>query len=425
MSDPLQNVEIEDVLSSIRRLVTEETKTVLRRSIAERQEMARQEMEQQPQQAATKLMLTPALRVTGDAASAPKPQDVGREPPLQLKPEFSTDYSDEIQFKSIARRRAEEAAKREASNREDEARIADFRRLHAAEETVRHVRPSEAPWRDPDATLLDVAAHAEDYEDEDWAEDDLAADELADAAEVASELSEDIFADAEAAQVAEDVLDETEELTAADPAEEAAKAEDAPDEAQPSTVEAILLAEEQAIEAEVIEPAAEVEEPGEDIVAVTEPDEIVEAPDEEPVAEAPAQPQEDQRGMTLGAKIKALEAAIAQRSDQWEPDGEGVDDYAGTPVRTMEWQDHDGSEKTRPAPADAPETVDTTVTEGKDDEAPAALDENLLDEDALRELVADIVRQELQGSLGERITRNVRKLVRREIHRALSVQELD
>ena len=68
-------------------------------------------------------------------------------------------------------------------------------------------------------------------------EDDLAADELADAAEVASELSEDIFADAEAAQVAEDVLDETEELTAADPAEEAAKAEVAPDEAQPSTVE--------------------------------------------------------------------------------------------------------------------------------------------------------------------------------------------
>lgn len=44
---------------------------------------------------------------------------------------------------------------------------------------------------------------------------------------------------------------------------------------------------------------------------------------------------------------------------------------------------------------------------------------DLIDEQALRDLVADIVRQELQGALGERITRNVRKLVRREIHRAL------
>lgn len=45
---------------------------------------------------------------------------------------------------------------------------------------------------------------------------------------------------------------------------------------------------------------------------------------------------------------------------------------------------------------------------------------NIFDEDMLREMVADIVRQELQGVLGERITRNVRKLVRREIQRALS-----
>lgn len=48
-----------------------------------------------------------------------------------------------------------------------------------------------------------------------------------------------------------------------------------------------------------------------------------------------------------------------------------------------------------------------------------------LDEDALRRLVADIVRTELQGALGERITRNVRKLVRREIHRALLSQNID
>ena len=59
------------------------------------------------------------------------------------------------------------------------------------------------------------------------------------------------------------------------------------------------------------------------------------------------------------------------------------------------------------------------------DDAPLGLDEALIDEEALREMVSDIVRQELQGALGERITRNVRKLVRREIHRALASQELE
>jgi cell pole-organizing protein PopZ len=54
-----------------------------------------------------------------------------------------------------------------------------------------------------------------------------------------------------------------------------------------------------------------------------------------------------------------------------------------------------------------------------------AEDETVLDEETLRELVAEIVRQELQGALGERITRNVRKLVRREIQRALTSNELE
>ncbi len=41
------------------------------------------------------------------------------------------------------------------------------------------------------------------------------------------------------------------------------------------------------------------------------------------------------------------------------------------------------------------------------------------------DLVAEIVREELTGDLGERITRNVRKLVRREIHRALLTREFE
>ncbi len=48
-----------------------------------------------------------------------------------------------------------------------------------------------------------------------------------------------------------------------------------------------------------------------------------------------------------------------------------------------------------------------------------------LDEDMLRDIVREIIREELHGALGERITRNVRKLVRAEINRALITQDLE
>lgn len=49
----------------------------------------------------------------------------------------------------------------------------------------------------------------------------------------------------------------------------------------------------------------------------------------------------------------------------------------------------------------------------------------VLDEAALNEIVRQVLRAELQGELGERITRNVRKLVRAEINRALMARDLD
>jgi len=123
------------------------------------------------------------------------------------------------------------------------------------------------------------------------------------------------------------------------------------------------------------------------------------------------------RAATLSAKIEALEAAIAETRDQWEPDGDAGDDYAGTHVETIAWQDHTPDIEPEPTPEPQPDVAE--------DLSALAADEAILDEESLRELVADIVREELQGVLGERITRNVRKLVRREIHRALTTQELD
>jgi hypothetical protein len=49
----------------------------------------------------------------------------------------------------------------------------------------------------------------------------------------------------------------------------------------------------------------------------------------------------------------------------------------------------------------------------------------VLDEDDLAEMVRSLIRLELQGDLGERITQNVRKLVRAEINRALAARSLD
>jgi len=49
----------------------------------------------------------------------------------------------------------------------------------------------------------------------------------------------------------------------------------------------------------------------------------------------------------------------------------------------------------------------------------------VIDEAALHEIVRALIREELQGVLGERITCNVRKLVRAEINRALAARALD
>lgn len=68
------------------------------------------------------------------------------------------------------------------------------------------------------------------------------------------------------------------------------------------------------------------------------------------------------------------------------------------------------------------ELADIDSNEENSDLIEAALP---IDEDALHALVSDLIRKELRGLIGERITRNVRKLVRREIQRALVSRDLE
>ncbi len=137
---------------------------------------------------------------------------------------------------------------------------------------------------------------------------------------------------------------------------------------------------------------------------------------------------------TLEATIAELEAAVGPDED-FEPDNgseeiEAVVWPGSTPrVRAETTDAEDVSEIPFQHHRDEDDYASEDVDLSSDDDD-AVLnayldDDGMMDEDMLRDLVTDIVRQELQGTMGERITRNVRKLVRREIHRILSSQDFD
>ncbi len=89
-----------------------------------------------------------------------------------------------------------------------------------------------------------------------------------------------------------------------------------------------------------------------------------------------------------------------------------------------------GPEISRAGQAPAPE-VSAGTAQDNSAEAPEAEvlqadgEDIFVDEEVLRELIADVVREELQGSLGERITRNLRRMVHREVERALALRKYD
>lgn len=127
------------------------------------------------------------------------------------------------------------------------------------------------------------------------------------------------------------------------------------------------------------------------------------------------------------------------------PAGSGPATEAGTEMATeiepesgsgaMAWQtppaDAAGAPETGPANpvpgARAPDHADDGAGVSAADwtgEAGPDYAEAVIDEDMLRALVAQLVREELRGQLGERITHQVRKLVRAEIARVLDERNL-
>ena len=153
-----------------------------------------------------------------------------------------------------------------------------------------------------------------------------------------------------------------------------------------------------------------------------------------PVNEAP----KEASSMTeLEQMIAELEQAVTKSEHQdWETEGDNVEDLIDTPepFPSLSSATIDDADVLTADLQGEPAAQDDDLVVASDDPDLSDLDEQideyldggaLIDEDKLRQMVTEIVRSELQGALGERITRNVRKLVRREIYRVLSSQEFE
>lgn len=151
------------------------------------------------------------------------------------------------------------------------------------------------------------------------------------------------------------------------------------------------------------------------------------APEQMPSAPPPAPPDlvrteseglvEDVPQPALRLAPLRLEPSVAAPEASVEP--------ARTAQDEERWIDQAEAEVIAALSADIEQDAISAATGPAEGEHSLFAEEPRFDEAVLRDLVRDLIREELQGSLGERITRNVRKLVRAEIARALSVRDLD
>ena len=227
-------------------------------------------------------------------------------------------------------------------------------------------------------------------------------------------------------------------------------AEDVPSE-QVAEVEPAVVAEEEAPMAEDVpatpEPTAEVRRfPDPDAMAdqfearmdgvSSPPSGDVTGFAESPVAyepanvasEATAQDESDDAPDGGQSKVLAEIPRIEDTAVEVDADEPAIDEVVEDVAEVAAFDtdaDFDGDEDTESAPVPVEPTPEPEAVP----QAPPTVTEDaimeVIDEDLLRPIVAELIRKELQGELGERITRNVRKLVRREILRALNSKEFE
>ena len=381
MSNSATNVEIEDVLSSIRRLVSDDSHG---------QNQAGAAADGNDAQNFGRLVLTPAQRVPDDApqmeTETVQETSAEAEPILLTEAYAPTEEAEPEQDHEQAQEHHHEHHNSEQEHQEA-AQDNDDHWEEASDPNI----VSDIVQEELQAALaaLDLGSDNQNDHDEDHSED-----QSEDHAEDHSEEWHEDEAEVEAAEVL---------------FENAAEDDDQQDEAEP--------------EVAVAEPT----------VDDYEKDTFV----EEVQASAAEESVDDERARTLEAKIAELEAMIATNDATW--DGDVVDEtgnaaYVGD--ASLPWEDASFSDSpmaafenasAEEAAAMSMERVAEPASQGTPDvqPEPELQPAAMIDEDMLREMVTQIVRQELQGKLGERITRSVRKLVRQEIHRALMSQEFE
>ena len=120
-------------------------------------------------------------------------------------------------------------------------------------------------------------------------------------------------------------------------------------------------------------------------------------------------------GKALELSIEELEEAVAKLPDDWDADHNPLALDLSSVAQGPEEANSEEPETDQSAPLfDKSELEDLIVSKMGE----------LIDQEALRALVVKTVHEELGGELGERITRNVRKLVRREINRVMTSRDL-
>ncbi|MCK0121721.1 hypothetical protein MWU61_14310 [Loktanella sp. F6476L] len=309
MSDPVSNHDIEDVLSSIRRLVAQGNQEI-KPEIVEKTLRA---VESEP---IDRLVLTPAFRVPDTVTDSPE-SDVLKMPP-DFTPQDDTQNDKTVPGLSTLDFPTAPQPSMHAEDTVDRASLeATIAELEAA------VTEAEDEWEpDGSETLMESSVTSAFLHKLDARQ---------------SKSPEDTVADAVADHIADTIVDEV----AQGLAEQAE-----PVEATVDAVEDVAVAE--------------------DDVAFshTRFDEVY-----DPVAEATADAAEKEPGDVFG--------------DELVPDVDPTFGAVATPANGQ-----------------------------------------LVDPDALRALVGEMIREELQGEMGERITRNVRKLVRREINRVITEQDV-
>ncbi len=431
MSDPVTNVEIEDVLSSIRRLVSEDS----------REDPASDAPEAARSAPAGRLVLTPALRVQDAAPRSQEPASPESDDSATHAAPFRTRLVPSEEERAEAERndpttgRAAEAEEIEeapfievddsAEEQVTEATIADFFSLKlrevppasppAARDAQAGAEPKEGSLAQKIAELEEMIARSTHEFESETGEEAPAA--IFRHQPVAKE-PEDLDAPATDASIAEPGTSEASfvgataaEAPVTEVSESGASVDAPPVEELPVAATSVVPPEDEDPEL-AVRPMPEPELVDEPFIFGASPDRDL----EEVATQAEASAQ--------FAGLQEPEAAAEESLDTVEPEPAP----ARRPVKILRnpvWQRSQSNLRSDP-PEESP-VRDAPVARAQEPKGAASGDALPagLDEARLRQLVAEVVREELQGALGERVTRNVRKLVRRELQRILTSEELD